>query len=259
MVIEMYINNKLRDLAYKTSLVHGFWDNMRTYDDFVVNLTAEFQEVKDELITGRNPTEVYFKNGNKPEGTPTELADIIIFILDYFGGSEPPINVDESFLETPDECYRNPVWYAKAKRKEPFQYFLEIEHACKDHIALSALYNSLYGNNTHIDKNGQSQSVAIELHSVIKLIIEFCEIYGIDMEKNLINKINYNSTRPKDYRKVGTPQLPETDSRKVFSELLSKGFGMYKNTDSIVEKRKRINDTVLGKRQARKEIEDEER
>ena len=34
---------------------------------------------------------------------------------------------------------------------------------------------------------------------------------------------------------------------------------MYKNTDSIVEKRKRINDTVLGKRQARKEIEDEER
>ena len=50
MVIEMYINNKLRDLAYKTSLVHGFWDNMRTYDDFVVNLTAEFQEVKEEGI-----------------------------------------------------------------------------------------------------------------------------------------------------------------------------------------------------------------
>ena len=50
----MYINNKLRDLAYKTSLSHGFWDNIRTYDDFVSNLTAEFQEVKDELSTGRS-------------------------------------------------------------------------------------------------------------------------------------------------------------------------------------------------------------
>lgn len=255
----MYINNKLRDLAYKTSLSHGFWDNIRTYDDFVSNLTAEFQEVKDELNTGRSPTEVYYKNGNKPEGTPTELADIIIFILDYFGGSEPKIDVDESFLETPDEYYRNPLWYDKAKKKEPLQYFLEIDRACRRHISLSALYNILYSNATHIDENGQPQSVAIELHAVIKLIIEFCEIYEIDLEQNLINKINYNNTRPKDYRKVGTPKFLETDSKKVFNELLYQGFGMYKNTDSIVEERKRINDTVLGKRKARKELEDEER
>ena len=79
------------------------------------------------------------------------------------------------------------------------------------------------------------------------------------MEQNLINKINYNNTRPKDYRKVGTTQLLETDSRKIFRELLSKGFGMYKNTNSVIEKREKINNTVLEKRHARKELEDEQR
>ncbi len=29
----MYINNGLRDTVHKISLLHGFWDNIRTYQE----------------------------------------------------------------------------------------------------------------------------------------------------------------------------------------------------------------------------------
>lgn len=252
----MYINNDLRDLVYRNNLQHGFWDNLRSYEEFVHNLNGEFQEVKDELVTGRKPTEVYFCKGNKPEGTPTELADIIIFILDYFGGSEPPIEVDETFLETPDSFYKNPEHYERTRQIDPLQYFFQIEKACEDHIALSSFYHALYGNDIHIDEKGNTCSVATELHCVIKLVLEFCDIYGIDMEKELTDKINFNQSRPKDYRKMGQEELLETDRNQVFREMLRSGYDMYKETDAIVAKRQKENETVLRKRNDRAELED---
>lgn len=248
----MYINNELRDLVYKNNLLHGFWDNIRPYEEFIHNISNEFQEVKDELMNGRKPTEVYYKNGNKPEGAPTELADILIFILDYFGGSEPQIDIDEEFLETSDEFYKNAEYYEQARRKEPWQYFLEIEDICKNEISLSALSYALHKNDIYTDESGEKRGVPLELHHVIKLILEFCDIYGIDMEKELIDKINYNNSRPKDYRKIGKEQLFETDERKVFTEMLKNGYGMYKETDAVIKTREEINKITIKKREDRK-------
>ena len=185
----MYINNELRDLVYRNNLQHGFWDNIRSYDEFVHNLVGEFEETEEELRSGRKPTEVYFKKGNKPEGAPTELADIIIFILDYFGGSEPQIDVDEVFLETPDEYYKNPEHYEKAKQIEPKQYFVDIKKLCRNHISMSAFHHLLHGNEPYEE---------------------------------------------------------------------SRGWGMYKETDAVVEERQKVNDTVLGKRKAREKLENGE-
>lgn len=182
----MYINNRLRDLVYRNNLQHGFWDNVRTYEEFERNLLGEFDEAEEELWSGRKPTEVYFRKGNKPEGAPTELADIIIFILDYFGGSEPKIDVDEVFLETPDGYYKNPEHYEKARLTEPRKYFMDIKKICRDHISISALHHLLHGNEPYVDESGRPRSVSLELHAVIKLILEFCDIYGIDMEKELV-------------------------------------------------------------------------
>ncbi len=254
----MYINNKLRDIVYSNNLQHGFWDNIRSYDEFVKNLIGEFHETQEELNSGRKPTEVYFKHGNKPEGAPTELADIIIFILDYFGGSEPQIDIDEEFLEMPDQYYKNETHYQAARKKEPKDYFIEIESACKDHISMSALHNLLHGNETYIDESGKERSVSRELHAVIKLVLEFCEIYGINMEKELIDKINYNNSRPKDYRKMGQAELLETDPDEVYKSLLARGYGMYKETDNVVSEREAINNIVLEKRAAREELEKEQ-
>ena len=31
----MFINNELRDEIFKSSILHGFWDNNRTYNEFI--------------------------------------------------------------------------------------------------------------------------------------------------------------------------------------------------------------------------------
>ena len=255
----MYINNKLRDIVYKNNLNHGFWDNIRPYDEFARNVLGEIEETMDELAGGHAPTEVYYKKGNKPEGAPTELADIIIFILDYFGGSDPKIDVDETFLETPDAYYKNPEYYEKIKKqKKPLQYFIEIRNICRNYISMSMFYHVLHGNDSFVADNGQTVSVSLALHSVIKLVLEFCDIYEIDIEKELINKINYNNSRPKDYRKIGQSDLLETDEHKVYNELLSNGYGMYKETEEVISERKKINDAVSKKRRERKSLEEKD-
>lgn len=103
------------------------------------------------------------------------------------------------------------------------------------------------------DNDGKLHGVSIELHHVIKIILEFCEIYGIDMEKELIDKINYNSTGPRDYRKMGKTSLLEEDSTKVFNEMLIQGYGMYQETNEIAKQRSYINSKVIGKRKARQQ------
>ncbi len=255
-MISMYINNELRDKVYSNNLQHGFWDNVRTYEEFIFNLENEFDEVKSELVSGRAPTEVYYKHGNKPEGAPTELADIIIFILDYFGGSEPQIAIDEEFLESGDRYYKNPDYYEKIRReKNPFAYFLEIEKTCRNHLALSSLYHTLGGNGSYIDEQGKVCNAIHELHCVIKLILEFSDIYGIDMEKELIAKIDFNNSRPKDYRKMGQKELLDTDPNEIYNSLLAQGYGFYKETENIVATRQAINDGVLKKREDRLIVE----
>lgn len=243
----MYINNELRDKAYNIALRLGFWDNVKTYHEFIENLLGEFDEALDELMNGKSPTEVYYKSG-KPEGAPTELADILIFILDYAGGSVPKIEIDEAFLEAPDNYYKNIAHYERTRKIEPWKYFLEVKDICKKYASLSILSHALYGNNIYEDESGNKHGVPIELHKIIKHILAFCDIYGIDMEHELIAKLNYNSTRPRDYRKMGSSELLETNPNKVLTEMLGKGFGMYNSVDDIITHRQKTNAKVLQKR-----------
>lgn len=252
----MYINNQLRDIVFHNNLLHGFWDNLRTYEAFVENVLGEFEEVLEELKS-HNPTEVYSKNGIKPEGAPTELADIVIFILDYFGGSNPVIDVDEAYLLEEDKYYKNEEYYDLARKKNPIDYFREVYKECQGHLSKSLYYHVIKQNEIFIDEYGNKKGVSLELHFIIKRILEVCDVFGINFEKELKDKITFNNSRPKDYRKIGNPELLETDESKVYSEMLHSGFGMYKMTDDIIEKRSQKNKDVIGKRIARKSEEEE--
>lgn len=251
----MYINNKLRDLVFYNNLLHGFWDNVRSYEKFVENVFGEFEEVLEELQT-HDPTEVYSKDGVKPEGAPTELADIVIFILDYFGGSSPQIDVDEAYLLKGDDYYKNEEYYQKARSKRAVDYFREVYKECQGHLSKSLYYHIIHQNAVFIDEDGNKKGVPLELHFVIKRILEVCDVLGIDFEKELKDKIVFNNSRPKDYRKIGSPELLETDENKVYREMLHSGFGMYKMTDEVIERRNQINKDVIDKRNARKEEEE---
>ena len=251
----MYINNYLRDLIFHNNLLHGFWDNVRTYEAFVENVFGEFEEVLEEL-RDHDPTEVYTKDGIKPEGVPTELADIVIFILDYFGGSNPQIDVDEKYLLTEDKYYKNLEYYEKARNKSAIKYFNDVYKECQAHLSKSLYYHVIHQNKVFIDEDGNKKGVPLELHFVIKRILEVCDVFKIDFERELRAKIAFNNSRPKDYRKIGSTELLNTDRDSVYSEMLKSGFGMYKDVDKIVAFREKINEDVIAKRNARADEED---
>lgn len=244
----MYINNELRDIVHQIAVSKGFWDNVRPYELFTENLMAEFDEVLEELKTNE-PTRVYSKDGIKPEGAPTELADIVIFILDYFGGCNPKIDIDEDYLLQPDEYYKNDAYYKKARKKKPYDYFSEIKKECFGHISKSLYYYAINQNNIFTDCDGNVKGVPLELHFVLKRILEVCEVFGINFEKELIDKIRFNGSRPAKYRVVGDSELLETDYEKVYQELLKAGFGMYKQIDEIIKARSLKNAEVLKNRE----------
>lgn len=48
-------------------------------------LHRELSEALEEYRNGHQPNETYYSDGGKPEGIPSELADVIIRILDMCG------------------------------------------------------------------------------------------------------------------------------------------------------------------------------
>ena len=253
----MFINNKLRDEIFNSSIVHGFWDNNRSYQDFILNVIGEFEETLDELKLNK-PDEVYYLDGKKLSGAPTELSDIIIFILDYFGGSNPQIDVLEDYLLEPNKYYKNNEWYELKRSCDPYKVFIEIMDEAKKHLSLSLMDYTIHGNSEFIGDDNKPHSVVNELHEVLKLVLEFCDIYHIDIPKELRRKIDYNKNRPKDYRKMGTNTPLEIDRDKLMARALNMGNGAYKLVDDIIRDNTAINDEVLRKRDLREQMEKDE-
>lgn len=63
----------------------GWWDKPRSIGDIFILFTSEVAEAYEEYRNGKGLTETYFdpEKPEKPEGVPTELADVIIRILDF--------------------------------------------------------------------------------------------------------------------------------------------------------------------------------
>jgi len=62
----------------------GWWDKPRSIGDIFILFTSEVAEAYEEYRNGHALTETYFNPGlpDKPEGVPTELADVVIRVLD---------------------------------------------------------------------------------------------------------------------------------------------------------------------------------
>jgi len=63
----------------------GWWDEPRSIGDIFMLFTSEVAEAYEEYRNGHEVNETYFNEDapTKPEGVPTELADVIIRILDF--------------------------------------------------------------------------------------------------------------------------------------------------------------------------------
>ena len=60
---------------------HGWYEKEKNFGDLISLCHSELSEAYEEYRNGRKFNETYY-NGEKPEGIPSELADVIIRILD---------------------------------------------------------------------------------------------------------------------------------------------------------------------------------
>lgn len=227
------LNEELKDVVHLIALKNGHWDFRRNYNDFCKNLNNEFEEAEDETKKGRDITKNYSNEDGKIEGLPSELADIVIFILDYFAGNNPPIKITQE-------------WLHNDKTQLSQKSLGEIIKECKKHLTESQkLYEQYNADLTYTIDNMRKKTETLtkfsrELHRIIKNIQMFCESEEIDLLGAIDEKNRYNASRKKHYRTVGDKNILVDDNVVLLNseQLSNSNF----NTNNIVA---RINNDLL--------------
>jgi hypothetical protein len=195
----MNINDLIRE-AHANAVAHGFWEEDRPFAEAVDLIHSELSEALEEFRDGRELNEVYHscqyskvhnvplghcrKNitcaqceYGKPEGIPIELADTVIWIGAYLGHEKVDAErtVDDNGIDATDKD-----WIPEHIRKDmkTFQGFI-----ATGHWLLSHAYQYRLG----------TWSTLI---FTILAIEEFCQNNGIDLDRAIKLKMEYNKTRP---------------------------------------------------------------
>ena len=93
----MNIKNFVTEV-HENAKAHGWWDDeTRSFAELIALCHSELSEALEEYRKGRFPHETYQSADGKPEGIPSELADVIIRIFDMCGHYD--IDIEAAIFE----------------------------------------------------------------------------------------------------------------------------------------------------------------
>ena len=73
---------QLQTEVHENAVEHGWWDEEREFGTLIALCHSELSEALEESRNGHDLNETYLGENGKLEGVPSELADIVIRIMD---------------------------------------------------------------------------------------------------------------------------------------------------------------------------------
>ena len=193
--------NQFTKDVHINAVEHGWWDENRSAGEIIALCHSEISEALEEYRAGRPMAYVFDYNADdcpvmetrleffgdkKPEGIAVELADVVIRCLDWFG--KMGINAHDLLNEAIGGERRLsdfPIY-----RVEGFGEFIS-----ELHLALS-LAHRCWCNASGI------YSTALRMAVCCTMIFAWADDNGIELEKILHIKHEYNKGRPYKHGKV---------------------------------------------------------